>query len=157
MSSSSADRDMAFTLSSRLNMLQNKGKINCHLTAGQSVCLSVFLTCQLPGTDPGASSQPGPGQSAANGSVCFWVQWTLGFSQRPRTCKPGWYTLRSEGRNRQISLSYDQLWLLAFKEMRVNLHLSGSSGKTWGRNCRTGRLQQSDPKTQRNVSTESCS
>lgn len=39
---------------------------------------------------------------------------------------------------------------------RTNSHLSGWSGKTWGRSYRTGRLQQTDPTTQHSVSTETC-
>lgn len=127
MSSSSADRDMAFTLSSRLNTLQNKGKINRHLATRQDPVWSIFLTCQLPGTDPEASSRSGPGQSAANGWVCFWVQWTLGFSQRLHTCKPGWYTLRS-GRTEERAdyFEWGSLLISGFEGTRVSdLHLSG--------------------------------
>lgn len=111
MSSSSADKDMAFTLSSRLNTLEDgwkpikKTKIK-HLNWQWNsvpkqlffcVCCEYFLTYQLQGTGPAASSQCGPGQIAANDSTCFWEQWTQGSSQTLHTYKPGWYTLRSGG------------------------------------------------------------
>lgn len=78
MSSSSADKDMAFTLSSRLNTLEDKlQKKRQHLneefnSAAQVVIIQCeyVLTYRPQGTGPAASSQCGPGQSAAIGSIC---------------------------------------------------------------------------------------
>lgn len=130
------------------------------------VCVLYFLTYRLQGTGPAASSQCGPGQSAVNGSTGFGEQWTLGFFQKLHTYTPGWYTLRSGGRKRihgSIKATSSQvtweLWLVGSETTllsETDLHLSGWSGKTWGRNYRTGRLQQTDPKTQRSALTETC-
>lgn len=121
------------------------------------------LTCQLQGRGPAASFPFGLGQSAANGSVCFWEQWTLGFFQKLHTYTLGWYTLRSgagkqkEGKQVGVDRAVGKWRLQCTKkwdQSGTNLHLSGSSGKTWGRNYMTGKLQRTDPETQHNVLTE---
>lgn len=109
MSSSSADKDMAFTLSSRLNTLEERQvgrekKIFSPEAKRSSTPVQPLnappphrpLTCQPQGRGLAASFPFGPGQSAANGSVCFGEQWTLGFFQKLHTYTLGWYTLRSD-------------------------------------------------------------